>query len=297
MIINQISIASTDGVHLGVYRYDAEVINPTRNSRPQVLFSHATGFHGRCYDPVAESLSGDFDCTSFDYRGFGDSYVSQDWPVTWQGYGDDALAVARSLSNRNQIIGVGHSMGGAGLIMAALAEPILFRALIIYEPIVFPFTARDSARTSNTPNALVEGARRRRSIFASRAEAYVNYSSKPPMNSFDERSLHAYVDYGFRDLDATVVLKCRPEHEARTYEMGSVHKTWERLHSLSVPTWVIAGAIEPPQPSSWAPLIAKEIPNSTFIEWSDVGHFGPMQQPDRLAQIVREVDDLTRANT
>ena len=297
MIINPISIPSTDGVILGVYKYEAEVISLAHNSRPHVLFSHATGFHGRCFDPVAESLCRDFDCTSFDYRGYGDSYVSKDWPVTWQGYGEDALAIARTLSSRNHIIGVGHSMGGTGLIMAALARPNLFRALIIYEPIVFPSEVRDLRRTSSTPNALVEGARRRRTTFSSRAEAYANYSSKPPMNSFDGRSLRAYVDYGFNDVDGCVVLKCRPEHEARTYEMGAVHETWERLHSLSVPAWVVAGEFQPSQPSSWAPLIAKEIPNTKFIQWPDVGHFGPMQQPDRLAQLVREVDDLTRAIT
>ena len=37
-----------------------------------VLFSHATGFHGRVFAPVAAHLSG-FDRTTFDYRGYGDT--------------------------------------------------------------------------------------------------------------------------------------------------------------------------------------------------------------------------------
>ena len=300
-------IASTNSVELSVYNYGLND-NPVDKSRktqsqlnvkPAVMLSHATGFHGRCFDPVIEPLQTDYACTTFDFRGYGDSLLVQDWPVAWQGYCDDALAVARSLQNINQIIAVGHSMGAAALAMAALVEPELFRALILYEPIIFPASMRNTQTTSHKPSPLVEGARRRRTTFASRDKAFANYSSKPPMNVFAEKSLRAYVDYGFNDAQIAetnehcVVLKCNPEHEARTYETGASHQTWEQLHLLQVPTWIVAGVVAPMQPSSWSELIANEIPNSEFIQWSDLGHFGPMQQPNRLAELVREVDGLT----
>ncbi|CAB4603694.1 unannotated protein [freshwater metagenome] len=190
-------------------------------------------------------------------------------------------------------------MGATALVMAALIEPELYKALILYEPIIFPESMRNAQTASHQPSPLAEGARRRRTTFASRDEAFANYSSKPPMNVFDEKSLRAYVDFGFNDVriaetnENCVVLKCNPEHEARTYETGTSHETWEQLHLLRVPTWIVAGAVAPMQPSSWSELIAKKIPNSKFIQWPDAGHFGPMQQPARLADLVREVDGLT----
>ena len=295
-------ISSTDLVELSVYKYGRfnDFADKTQasnlKSKPTVMLSHATGFHGRCFDPVVESLQTDYECTSFDFRGYGDSLLDKDWPVDWQGYCDDALAVARSLKNQNQIIAVGHSMGAAALAMAALVEPELFKALVLFEPIIFPAPIRDSRTTSQQPSPLVEGARRRRTTFASRNEAFANYSSKPPMNVFEPRSLRAYVDHGFRDSQIVetdencVVLKCHPEHEARTYETGASHETWERLHLLQVPTWIVAGAVAPMQPSSWSELIANQITNAKFVLWPDVGHFGPMQKPHRLADLVREVD-------
>lgn len=300
-------IASTDSIELSVYKYgranDFEDKSQTSASqqrlKPAVMLSHATGFHGRCFDPVVEFLNTEYECTSFDFRGYGDSNLPNDWSVTWQGYCDDALAIARSLQNKIQIIAVGHSMGATALVMAALIEPELFKALIIYEPIIFPESMRNAQTASHQPSPLAEGARRRRTTFASRDEAFANYSSKPPMNVFDEKSLRAYVDFGFNDVriaetnENCVVLKCNPEHEARTYETGTSHETWEQLHLLRVPTWIVAGAVAPMQPSSWSELIAKKIPNSKFIQWPDAGHFGPMQQPARLADLVREVDGLT----
>ena len=300
-------ISSTDSVELSVYKYGrangfedkSQASASQQRLNPAVMLSHATGFHGRCFNPVVESLNTEYECTSFDFRGYGDSNLPNDWSVTWQGYCDDALAIARSLQNKNQIIAVGHSMGATALVMAALIEPELFKALILYEPIIFPESMRNARTKSQQPSPLAEGARRRRTMFASRDEAFANYSSKPPMNVFDEKSLRAYVDFGFNDVriaetnENCVVLKCNPEHEARTYETGTSHETWEQLHLLRVPAWIVAGAVAPMQPSSWSELIAKKIPNSKFIQWPDAGHFGPMQQPARLADLVREVDGLT----
>ena len=300
-------ISSTDSIELSVYKYGrandfedkSQASASQQRLKPAVMLSHATGFHGRCFDPVVESLHTDYECTSFDFRGYGDSNLPNDWSVTWQGYCDDALAIARSLQNKNQIIAVGHSMGATALVMAALIEPELFKALILYEPIIFPESMRNAQTATHQPSPLAEGARRRRTTFASRDEAFANYSSKPPMTVFDEKSLRAYVDFGFNDVriaetnENCLVLKCNPEHEARTYETGTSHETWEQLHLLRVPTWIVAGAVAPMQPSSWSELIAKKIPNSKFIQWPDAGHFGPMQQPARLADLVREVDGLT----
>lgn len=291
MQILKFSVGSSDNVQLSAYRYIADSGAPATT----VLFSHANGFHGRCFDPVIATLVADYECASFDLRGHGDSAVSPDWSVAWQGYGDDALAIANQISKPT--IAVGHSMGGAALVMAALVEPQLFRALILYEPIIFPGAIREIVSKNNAPSPLVEGARRRRKTFATRADAFANYASKPPMNAFDSRALHAFVDYGFRDASDHIELKCAPEHEARNFEMGAIHETWDQLKNLPVPTWVVSGAQQQGQPSGFAANIAEQIANSHFVEWQDLGHFGPMQQPERLAQLIREVDGLTSPNT
>ena len=258
-----------------------------------VLFSHATGFHGRVFDPVASALISTHHCITFDYRGYGDSTCPPDWQVEWAGYGDDALAAARHAAHQGPIIGAGHSMGGAALVMAALREPQLFRALVLFEPIIFPLTPPDQLRGG--PSPLVDGARRRRAVFASFEEALANYSSKPPLSIFDAAALRAYVMFGFKPQpDGSVALKCLPEHEARTYETGANHETWNELGKLTVPTWVISGADMPMSPASIAPAIADQIPNSTFVRHEHLTHFGPMQDPQMFAECVRTADAATR---
>jgi pimeloyl-ACP methyl ester carboxylesterase len=229
-------------------------------------------------------------CFTFDYRGHGDSTVPPDWQVRWSAYGDDAIAATRIAAASGPVIGAGHSMGAAGLIMAALREPTLFRALVLYEPIVFPANYRQLGT-----NPMAAAARRRRTSFDSYEEAFANYASKPPLNVFHPDCLHAYVDHGFRPTaDGRVELKCSPELEARTFESGNIHETWDQLGELSVPTWLVSGHIEDMPPASLIPSIASTIAakssiTPTVIEWKDLGHFGPLEDPARFASLLVDV--------
>ncbi|HRE00592.1 MAG TPA: alpha/beta hydrolase [Ilumatobacteraceae bacterium] len=265
-----------------------------------VLFAHATGFHAHCWLPVAAHLP-NVHSIGYDARGHGDTPIGPAWEaadsVDWTVYGADATAVATVVAAEAgaPLVGVGHSMGGAALIMAALARPELFRALVVYEPIVIPpITDRDAS----FENPLASGARRRRATFPDVETAIANYASKPPMSAFADGVVDAYVRYGFGPaLDdhgeptGEITLKCRPEHEARTYEAGGNHATWKRLAELQVPIWVLSGQTEPMQPSSWTETLAAQIPKARFVRLDDLRHFGPLEAP---AAIVAEADAATR---
>jgi pimeloyl-ACP methyl ester carboxylesterase len=256
-----------------------------------VLFSHATGFHGRCFNSTAALLAESAHCYSFDYRGYGDATLPHDWKVSWGGYGDDAqVAAQHAARNSGPSIAFGHSMGGAALVMAALREPELFRALVLFEPIIFPPMVRETGK-AGAPSPLSQGARKRRATFASFDEAIANYSAKPPLNVFTPEVLSDYVRFGFNsNADSTVSLKCQPEHEARTYESGALHETWNDLAKLRMPVWIVSGAMIPMSPAEFAKPLADAIPGSTFVQWDDLGHFGPMQDPQRIAQLISSIE-------
>lgn len=273
-------VESVDGVTIAVHDFGGK--------GSPVLLSHATGFHAHCWEPLAADLAGRHHVVGFDHRGYGDAETVDPATIEWGQYGHDALAAARWLSSAHDgapVVGVGHSMGGASLLMASLVEPHLFSALFVFEPIVFP--PPDPDDPTRPPNPLAGGARKRRSSFESFDAALENFASKPPMSSFHPRAREAYVRHGFKPAaDGTVELKCLPEHEARTYETGGSHSTWDGLARVSVPTWVIAGAVAPFQPSSIAGRIAEVVPGATYVQYDEMGHFGPLEKPSTIAALV-----------
>ncbi|MDO8363586.1 MAG: alpha/beta hydrolase [Actinomycetota bacterium] len=271
-------VPSTDGVELAVHDLGG--------AGAALLVSHATGFHGRCYQPLADQLA-TTRCIAFDYRGHGDT-PRPAGELDWPRYGDDAEAMAQWLATREggPIDAFGHSMGGACLLMAAHRRPELFRRIVAFEPIVFPPTVSPGAAEDS---AMVQGARRRRSTFPSYAAAIANYSAKPPLNAFTPEALAAYVHHGFApDGHGHVHLKCTTDTEATTFAGGPSHDTWRHLPAILTEVVVIAGRTEPMQPSAIAVQIAEQLPNGRYEQYDDLDHFGPMTHPREMAQIIAD---------
>jgi pimeloyl-ACP methyl ester carboxylesterase len=271
MIVN-----SSEGVEVAVHDlagHDA--------GRPVLLISHATGFHGHCYLPLALALAQRFHSIAFDFRGHGYTPMPAQAAIDWNSYADDAEAVALSLTR--PLPAFGHSMGGACLLIAAHRHPGLFSQLVIYEPVVFP---PDEARTAEGPISLAEGARRRRDTFASFDAAIANFAAKPPLGNFAPAALEAYVRYGFSEgEDGQVHLKCRPELEAATFEMGSNHRTWDLLPEVTTPVLVVCGSPSPDSPSRISQDVAGRLPNGRYLQIDELDHFGPMTHPEHVAEL------------
>jgi len=256
---------------------------------PPLLISHATGFHGYCYQPMAEAIADHVHAVAFDYRGHGDTPAPEGWEVDWEEYADDAEAVALRLAEAHggRLTAFGHSMGGTCLLMVAYRHPALFERLVLFEPIVPRPGGPGPVEPDESP--LVAAARRRRDTFGSREEAFANYANKPPLNVFHPDALMAYVSHGFADDVEGVRLKCSPQLEAATFAAGGRHHTWEYSRHIDVPVLVVSGRTGPDQgPASMAPLIAEELPRGAMLRLDRVDHFGPMSHPDLIGQVITD---------
>ena len=278
-------VASSDHVSVAVHEFGGA-------GRP-LLLSHATGFHGYCYLPIADELSAGFTSFALDYRGHGDTARPDDWQVDWDRYGDDALAAAQAVAPDGGLVGFGHSMGGAGLLMAAHRDPGLFDVIVAFEPIVFPPREIDPHDgTENNGTILSRGARKRRASFDSFDDTIANYSSKPPMMAFDPDVLRLYVGHGFRPAPEGIRLKCDPEHEARTFDTGGTHTTWSVLPEIETRVVVVAGKVDEFGPAAIAREIAEALPNASYVEHDDWNHFTPFIDPHAMAELVRDAATL-----
>ena len=249
-------------------------------SGPDLLVCHATGFHGLAYRPLAQSLAERFTVWALDFRGHGSSGPAPGGDYAWGSMGADVAACVAATESP-LIYGFGHSMGGAALLLAEQARPGTFAGLFLYEPIVLPrgfFDALDA-------NPLAAGARNRREVFNSRAEALARYSSRSPLAVMRADALAAYVEGGFVDLpDGRVRLACSAETEARTFEASGGLPT-EETSAIDVPATVAAGTVvgAASNPGAFATAIAEALPQGRFLSFENLGHFGPLEAPGVVA--------------
>jgi pimeloyl-ACP methyl ester carboxylesterase len=244
---------------------------------------------------MASQLTDRYWCLAIDHRGRGRSAVPADEAsLAWSHMGDDIVRLLDSgLIDRQQVVhGVGHSMGGAALVMASACRPDRLRTLWLYEPVIVPPGALPP---SGTPNVMADAAARRRASFASMAAAVANYASKPPLNELHPAALQSYVMGGFvSQPDGTVRLRCLPSTEAAVFRGAVASGAWDDFSALATPIAVVAGRPELFGPRAFVPAMLQIRPDTTLVERPQLGHFGPLEDPTSMA---RDLDDWIAANT
>jgi pimeloyl-ACP methyl ester carboxylesterase len=158
--------------------------------------------------------------------------------------------------------------------------------MYLFEPVLIP------ARTyppSLESNPMAQAASRRRPVFGSRVAAYENYASKPPLDELRDDALRAYVEHGFRERDdGTVELKCSPDDEAETFTFGAITGAFERLGDVACPVTIARGVAESFGPAAFCEAQVEALAAGRLVAFDDLGHFGPLQDPPRIAASIVE---------
>lgn len=257
-------------------------------SGPVLLFCHGTGFCKEVWIPViddlADRISG-WTAIAIDQRLHGHS---RGFPpdFDWWHLGADVLAVLDVVAGGRPVIGIGHSSGGAAIVMAEVLRPHSLAGALLVEPIIFPPPFRASSN-----RRLAEAASRRRRRFASAEEAYTSYHGRGPFTLWEDRALAAYVEGGFGvDDEGSVELRCSPESEAQFFAAGSAHNLWEHLGEVGVPVSIVAGAGSNTHTAAFLASQAAQIPGANTVVVPNTTHFVPMEAPtvlaDRIARVV-----------
>jgi pimeloyl-ACP methyl ester carboxylesterase len=269
-------IRTSGGVEIATYRLGG--------SGPPVMLLHATGFCGALWSPLAPALAEEFSVWAIDQRGHGASGKApngryDDWSV----FVDDLLDVIDALGFSGWR-GLGHSLGGAVLLLAEQRRPGTFEGLCCYEPVVIP--PRMISDGFGAPISMGELARKRRPSFSSRREAHDNFGAKPPMNRFDPAALDAYVTYGLVEVPGDgVTLACVREDEASVYDGAPSSGAWERLGGVRCPVMVLGGG-DPRDPvSRFIEDVARHLPRGGARRFEALTHFGPFEDPATVGRV------------
>lgn len=261
---------------------------PSTPGAPTLLIAHATGFHGRCYDPIAAQFP-DTRVIAVDMHGHG---ASGGGPVEeWQIIVEELSALVDHLELTNAV-GVGHSMGAHVTLRVAAERPRAFRSLVLFDPVILAPEFYAAGR-SLTPEGKMHPAAKRKRDFTSPEEMIARFEAREPYSLFRRDVFENYCRYGLTPLDeGGFELACAPEVEASLY-MSSMSgaPALEAARSVQVPTTIVRAMqsdIRDFKGSPTWPGLAATMPNGIDLDRPDMTHFHPFQDPDDAARIIRE---------
>ncbi|WP_235937504.1 alpha/beta fold hydrolase [Marinobacter caseinilyticus] len=271
------------------------------SGRPLIHFVHGNGYSGLVYEQMLAQLLPYADLFISDVQGHGDS----DHGGAFRGWNSTAHLCEAALhqfaddyqdrsGQRVPILGVGHSFGGVMTTLMMANSPSLFQRSVLLDPVIFsPAMARMMAisdafgRWKN--NAMARRARKRRTQWSSREEAFDYFHQRGIFRGWDDLCLTSYVAHGLTPVTGGgVTLKCHPEREAELF--GSFpRKLWRSIERIETPTHLIYGERTYPFVGKSA-LRWQAINPGVTTETAPGGHCFMLEQPrDTAGRILRHL--------
>ncbi|CAF0866352.1 unnamed protein product [Rotaria sordida] len=262
--------------------------------QPTILFCHAASFHGRCYDPIINEALHGFHVIALDFRGHGRSQTHPP-PYRFRWHGEDVLQFIETLNlNKDNLIGIGHSMGGYALTCAAAIAPRrLFQALLLLDPVIFPSSLYqdDKSYSSNLDYIL-----RRKNQWLSVEDMFEKLEKREPFSRWPKETLRNYCTYA---LDKNYKLVCAPDGEASIYRTSietdtNIYPFIKKSKFIQdIPIHIVRASfpysIGQFDTSPTAPDLVKWFQKGQDTQLENTKHFFPMEQPQLVIDLVKKL--------
>jgi pimeloyl-ACP methyl ester carboxylesterase len=256
---------------------------------------HANGFCAGTLGLVAEALVPRFRVIGMDARGHGDSSKPEAPDAyAWPNFAADYLAVAERLADEcggRVAVGLGHSFGGTSALGAAARRSELFERLVLVDPVMpVPELAahyRDDPERAARVGRLIDGARKRRSLWRDAAEARAHLASRSLFADWLPAALDLYIEYGLRErADGQLELRCPGEVESTVFSSSGSVDVFALARRVTTPT-VLLWAARGDCPRVVYERAAALMADARIVD-VDSGHLVPMERPDLVVAAVLE---------
>jgi pimeloyl-ACP methyl ester carboxylesterase len=183
-----------------------------------IHFAHGNGFPALCYKQMLDCLHKDYDYCYIDRIGHDPAFpVSENWHNL-------VLEVIASIQRQadRPVIALGHSLGGALSLLAAIEQPELFKAVIMLDsPLLGPFKS-SMVRLAKafgfidhvTPAFRTQG---RREYWKNREQVHSYLKSRSLFKTFTKEALEDYINYGLEQKEDGYYLRFDRQIEYQIY--------------------------------------------------------------------------------
>jgi pimeloyl-ACP methyl ester carboxylesterase len=253
--------------------------------------AHANGFPPATYAPLARALTDSFRVLALPARPLWPGSRPSPAP-TWRPLANDLLQ-GLELLGLNDLVAVGHSLGGVTTLWAAICRPALFRAVVLIEPVILPqrwlwISGILQFLGLGDWQPLVRATRRRRRSWPDRQACFDQYRAKPFFARWSDEALWAYVEAGTRRrMDGSVELAYSPEWEAHIFATPPID-IWRDVPRLRVPVLVMRGEHSQTFRSEAMSRMARLLPLGHYITIPAAGHLLPMERPIETAAAIQD---------
>jgi sigma-B regulation protein RsbQ len=259
---------------MGVAERNNVVVDGRPGATPMV-FAHGFGCDQNMWRHVEPAFRASFRTVLFDYVGAGRSDLSAYDPVrysTLDGYARDVVEICEEL-DLSDVVFVGHSVSAMIGVLAYLASPTRFKALVMVGP--SPCYIDDDGYVGGFSRADID------ELLDSLESNYLGWSTAMApviMGNADRPELGAELTESFCRTD--------PDIQKRFARATFLSDNRGDLAKVDVPTLVLQCADDVIAPVAVGEYVSRQIPASRFVKLNANGHCPNLSAPQETAAAI-----------
>jgi pimeloyl-ACP methyl ester carboxylesterase len=244
---------------------------------PGVVCTHANASTSGQWRGLMDRLAPRFHVFAPDSYGAG---KSPEWPSDRVIQLRDEVALLEPVLDRagTPLALVGHSYGAAVALIAAVANPARVRAIALYEPTLFAVLDAESPPPNDADGIRAAVAASVAALDAGDPDAaaghFIDYWMGPETWRQTPAARKAPI--------AAAVTKVRRWSHALITEPTPL----DAFRGLTVPVLYMVGKRSPPSSRGVARLLTAALPSVEVVEFEELGHMGPVTNPDPVNEAI-----------
>ena len=251
---------------------------------PTVHFSHANGYPPMSYDALLLSFKKKYRVIASLHRPLWPNETNPESFGSWDRLGDDILDLTTELNR--PIASIGHSMGTAAILMAAVKKPEYFRKIVLIEPVLIPryapFLLKTLPSLAKRMWPLARQTINRVDSWISRDAAFEHFRPKRVFKRISNEVLWDYINAATKiNSHGEYELLFTKEWELQCYL--KVHDCWSLFALLKMPVLIIRGSGSNTLSKRVWSKLKNLAPHNEYIEVAGSGHLVPFEKPEIVA--------------
>lgn len=252
----------------------------------------ANGFPPEVYHPLVTPLTKNYRVVSLPPRAMWPGEPAPEAYRPWkETIAVDLLNGLRAYDMRD-VIAIGHSFGAVASLLAAIAEPERFKALVLLDPTILPpsimaVMAEQQASGEIQNNVLGQRAEKRRATFENTQAAYDYFKSKRLFSNWPDETVRLYAETLVPVKDGSEVQLAWSAAWEAYYFRTLYTDTWDEIPKLTqtnLPILVLRGGTSDTFLAEAMTRMQSLMPDATYGELQGYGHLFPQEAPDETRE-------------
>ena len=258
--------------------------------KSNLYFIHANGFLPDAYKPLFNTLNNDLNIHNFFLL---DIFKSKNFKLkNWIAYHNSFI---KSIKHE-EIIGLGHSIGGNIILRSAISHPDKFKAIILLDPtlfvpkIIFFWKIFYYLNIQKKFHPWLESTLKRRMSYNDFDSIFNAYRKKNVFKKINDENLKIYINSLTQEKNNTLKIKYPKEHEYTIYKTGLLKDNyiWKNIYKIDIPCLIIRASDSNAFLENAANKVSKLNKKIAIKTLDDTTHLFPLEKPNTVSELINK---------